>query len=230
MTWQHAAEKSCHDIKYNGRNNNEYTIDTCAGIPRDSIYTRKDIGHTDSWHFVTHPRTCEIVMRHELNKLKFMDCMYLNDEQMQGWIELLTLGRSSSASSLTAADGSTTQPEPLSKLLVPPVIPFEPIFIPGFSARTTAEAPIIYEICDGDVQVDPDSHEPDAPGTVVPESPALPKTAPLAAPQQPAEQCCRATTKQLPPPVTPAAWIEIPGQRLGDHADHTMKSSSGRES
>ena len=51
-----------------------------------------------------------------------------------------------------------------SKLHCSPVIPFEPIFIPGLSARTTAEAPIIYQICDGDVLVDPDSHEPDAPG------------------------------------------------------------------
>ena len=173
--WQHAAEKSCHDIKYDSRINKEYTIDTCAGIDRDSMYTRKDLGHWDSWHFVLHLETCEIVMRHELNKLKFMDCLYLDEKQMQGWIELLTLGRSSSASSLTAADGSTAQPESLSKLLVPPVIPFEPIFIPGLSARTTAEAPIIYQICDGDVLVDPDSHEPDAPGTVVPESSALPK-------------------------------------------------------
>ena len=70
--WQPAAEKSCHDIKYDGQNTKEYTIDTCAGIARDGIYTRKDLGHWDSWHFVTHPRTCEIVMRHELNKLKFM--------------------------------------------------------------------------------------------------------------------------------------------------------------
>ena len=38
--WQHAAEKSCHDIKYNSLNNKEYTIDTCAGIDRDGIYTR----------------------------------------------------------------------------------------------------------------------------------------------------------------------------------------------
>ena len=185
--WQQAAEKSCHDIKYDSSLNKEYTIDTCAGIERDGIRTRADLGHWDSWHFVTHKLTCETVMRHELNKLKLMECMYPDEEQMKGWIDLLTLGRSSSsASSLTAAGGSTNdQPESLSEL-IPSVIPFTPTFIPGLTAGTTAEAPIIYQICDGDVLAGPDSHEPDGPGTEVPESPALPKTAPLAASRQPA--------------------------------------------
>ena len=81
-------------------------------------------------------------MHHEMNKLKYMECMFLDDEQMEGWINLLELGRSSSsASSLTAASGSAdNQPESLSEL-IPSFIPFTTTFIPGHTSGTVKTIP-----------------------------------------------------------------------------------------
>ena len=149
--WQHAAEKMCHNLKEDSTLSGTFVIDTCADSEREGIRTRADLGHSDSWHFALDEDTCQKAMFHEIDKLKYMECMFIYDEQMEGWIKLLELGcSSSSASSLTAASGSAdNQPESLGKL-TSPCIPFTTTFIEGHTLGTDANATSIYRSSDSD--------------------------------------------------------------------------------
>ena len=85
--WHHAAEKLCYDLNapwWNGRHlGGTVVIDTCAAS-REKLLTRFDLGHKDSWHFVLEEKTCETVLFHESDKLKFLRFMFADERQQDG--------------------------------------------------------------------------------------------------------------------------------------------------
>ena len=116
--WQYAAEKMCYDLGDDGTLGGSFVIDTCAES-REKILTRRDLGQKDAWHFILEKDTCETVLFHELDKLKYLSCMFIDDAQQDGWISLLRRGC-----------GADSWPESLSKI-TPPGIPFCKVFLEG---------------------------------------------------------------------------------------------------
>jgi hypothetical protein len=123
----------CYDLSEDGTLGGTFVIDTCADA-REKLLTRLDLGHKDCWHFFLEKDTCVTVLFHELDKLKYLSCMFIDDTQQDGWINLLRRGCSADS-----WPESLKLPACISQI-TPPGIPFSKVFLEGHTMGMDAHS------------------------------------------------------------------------------------------
>ena len=222
--WHHAAEKLCYDLSGNSTLGGTVVIDTCAAS-REKLLTRSDLGHKDSWHFVLEKDTCEKVLFHELDKLKYLSFMFADERQQEGWINLLRSGC-----------GANSWPESLRlpayiSQITPPCIPFRKVFLEGHTLGTDAHAAPIYRSSDSATPTIVDV--PSEPVAVEVVDILQPKSAPPPRPRAQRVEPSSPTELPVPtevietPPTSPVDGENIADdQKLGVHQPRLAERSA----